>query len=115
MILQELIMLMIAMTPAMMDGKTPLQFMPISNENVPELVVPQPAAEVNDATYVAKPEEFQQSYPLGVAYFSRLKIQQTKSALANGSKATIVLTTHKSDKYANGVEDVYLIKKFVYK
>lgn len=103
------VVLMIAMSPSMLNAKTPVHIMPMGEENIPELIA-QPNEEVNDATYVAKPEQFQQDYPLGVAYLSKMKIQQIKQATVNGSKASIVLATHTSDKYENGVEEIYLIK-----
>lgn len=103
------VVLMIAMSPAMMKGKTPIQYVPISNENISELVA-QPHIEENDATYVASPDEFQNSYPLGVAYLSNKKIRQIKPAIGNGVKANLVLATRKTDDTSNDVRYVYYIK-----
>ena len=91
------VVLMIAVSPSMLNAKTPVHIMPMGEDNIPELIA-QPTEEVNDATYVAKPEEFQQDYPLGVAFFDRLKVLQIKPAVGNGVKANLVLTSYKPDK-----------------
>ena len=103
------VVLMIAMSPAMMNGKTPIQYMPLDEGNMTEMFEQAPV-ETNDATYVARPEEFQQDYPLGVAYLSYEKIRQIVPAVGNGVKANIVLATRSADKTPNNVEYVYYIK-----
>ena len=103
------VVLMIAMSPAMMNGKTPIQYMPLDEGNMTEMFEQAPV-EVNDRTYVARPEEFQQSYPLGVAYFDDLRIQQVKPAIGNGVKANLVLTAYKPNKNKNNVDQVYYVE-----
>ena len=102
------VMVMIAMTPSMLNAKTPVQYLPISNENIPELYA-QPSVEVNDATYVARDEEFQQSYPFDVAFLKTYrKIRGVISGTANGKKTNLVLCSITSrDK---GISRVYMVK-----
>lgn len=82
--------------------------MPMGEEKVSELIA-QPNEEVNDATYVAKPEQFQQDYPLGVAFLSTIKVKQIKPAKANDSKANVVLVG--PDDGSNLVREAYLINE----
>lgn len=81
--------------------------MPMGEEKVSELIA-QPNEEVNDATYVAKPEQFQQDYPLGVAFFRYRKLKQIKSAIAGGHKANLVMTSY--NRNDNTVSKVYLVR-----
>ena len=101
------VVLMIAMSPSMMNAKTPVQIMPLDEGNMTEMYEQAPV-EVNDRTYVAKPEEFQQSDPLGVAYFRYSRIQQIKPAIASGHKANLVLTS--INRNDNTVRKVYLVR-----
>lgn len=102
------VVLMIAMSPSMLNAKTPVHIMPVGEEKVSELIA-QPNEEVNDATYVAKPEQFQQDYPLGVAYLSTVGVKQIKPAIANNNKANVVLAG--PDDGSNLVRSVYLINE----
>lgn len=101
------VVLMIAMSPSMMNAKTPVQYMPLDEGNMTEMFEQAPV-ETNDATYVARPEEFQQSDPLGVAYFRYSRIQQIKPAIASGHNANLVLTS--INRNDNTVRKVYLVR-----
>lgn len=101
------VVLMIAMSPSMMNAKTPVQIMPLDEGNMTEMFEQAPV-EANDATYVAKPEEFQQSDPLGVTYFRHRKIKQIKSAIAGGHKANLVMTSY--NRNDNTVSKVYIVR-----
>lgn len=101
------VVLMIAMSPSMMNAKTPVQIMPLDEGNMTEMYEQAPV-ETNDATYVARPEEFQQSDPLGVTFFRHRKIKQIKSAIAGGHKANLVMTSY--NRNDNSVSKVYLVR-----
>ena len=101
------VVLMIAMSPSMMNAKTPVQIMPLDEGNMTEMYEQAPV-ETNDATYVARPEEFQQSDPLGVTFFRHRKIKQIKSAIAGGHKANLVMTSY--NRNDNTVSKVYLVR-----
>jgi hypothetical protein len=101
------VVLMIAMSPAMMNGKTPIQYMPLDEGNMTEVFEQQPIEE-NDATYVARSEEFQQKYPFDVAWLSHKKVQQIVPATASGQKTNLVLCS--SNFNDNTVRKIYLIK-----
>lgn len=102
------VVLMIAMSPSMLNAKMPVHIMPMGEEKVSELIA-QPNEEVNDATYVAKPEEFQQDYPLGVAYFSEMVIQEIMPIRNKNEKANIVLAAS-MNSLPDVVKKVYYIK-----
>lgn len=102
-------MIMITMAPLMLNAKTPVQYVPTDEGDMIEMFE-QAFVEANDRTYVAKPQEFQQSYPLGVAYLTNRKIRQIVPAIGNGVKANLVLATRYYDNTPNNVEYVYYIK-----
>ena len=102
-------MIMITMAPLMLNAKTPVQYVPTDEGDMIGMFE-QAFVEANDRTYVAKPQEFQQSYPLGVAYLSLNKIRQIVPAVGNGVKANLVLATRLADKTPNNVEEVFYIK-----
>lgn len=103
------VIVMIAMTPSMLNAKTPEQFVPLDVANATELYSPLIAQ--NDATYVAlKPQEFQQVEPLGVAYFNDKKVQQIVKGKISTENVKIVLTGSEFDKLENQVNNVYFIR-----
>lgn len=77
-----------------------------------ELVEPRTIDVVDDAlTYQISPEidEVEQSYPLGIAYFNKAKIQTLHRAIGNGVKGKLVFTAPRGTQ-TNEVTNVYFIK-----
>lgn len=101
------VMLMIAMSPAMMNAKTPEQFIPSDEGNMIEMYEPT-CVESNDATYVTKPGEPNNSFPFDIAFFRHKRIQQIVPAMAGGQKTNLVLSS--SNFNDNTVRKVYLVK-----
>lgn len=62
-------------------------------------------------TYQISPEidEVEQSYPLGIAYFNKAKIQTLHRAIGNGVKGKLVFTAPRGTQ-TNKVTNVYFIK-----
>ncbi len=105
------VVVLLAMTPAMLNGDSAAKAYPINSEQLTEVLANIPMQEPDEMT-AAFPgvNETQQSYPLGVAYFSDLKVQQIKPAIGNGAKANIVLTKLLRQGGANDVLEVYYVK-----
>lgn len=86
--------LLIAMTPAMMNGTEPVKAIPLDNENLTELLAYAAPSEI------ASPEpqvaRAQSSYPLGLKFLGNKKIFETRSIVTtNGERANIVYAGEK--------------------
>lgn len=103
---------MLAMTPAMLNGDTSAKAFAMSPEQLTEVManIPVEASDEMTATF-REVQETQEDYPLGVAYFRDLKVQQIKPAVGNGVKANIVLTKLLRQGGANDVLEVYYVKQ----
>lgn len=100
------VIVMIAMTPSMLNAKTPEQYMPLDINNATELYSPLIAQ--NDATYVAlKPQEPQQVEPFYYESLRYGKIHCVKPATVGSTKTNVVL--YGNDKNNDTVRKVYLI------
>lgn len=99
-------MIVITMTPSMLNAKTPVQYVPTDDGNKIE-IFELAHLEAYAGTAVARPQKFQQSYPFDIAYFRYSKIKQIKSATAGGQKTNLVFVSHDRD---NTVLKVYLVK-----
>lgn len=103
------VMVLMAMNPSLLNtAATANGFTPDDvNENLITMVVPTNTPDIDDATYVIEPEELkeQQSYPLGVAYFSEVQVQKIQPAIGGGARANIVLTGS-----STGIDGIYYVK-----
>ena len=99
------------MTPAMLNGDSAAKAYPVNPEQLTEVLANIPMQEPDEMTAVFPGvNETQQSYPLGVAFFRDVKVQQIKPAIGNGVMANIVLTTYGGEGSLNNVRNVYYIK-----
>lgn len=100
----------LAVTPAMLSSSAVEPYMQMDAEQLTEIVENMPKKDVETAdfrTYQAQP---QTEYPLGVAYFKDLKIQQIIPVVGNGVNANFVFTKYKKGGNPNDVDHVYYVK-----
>lgn len=82
--------LLIAMTPAMMNGNEPIKAIPIDNENLTELLAYAAPGEIAEPEPQVRSSQ-ETNYPLGIKYLTHKKIfAQTPIVTTNGEKATLV-------------------------
>lgn len=106
------VVVMIAMSPAMMNGKLPAEGLPDMNGAKVEYVTPTPEM-TEELLAMATPAEFEapqvnqaNSDPMGISEFRYKKIQQLDSFNKNGKKHYIAYTTKRREP--GEVQDVYL-------
>lgn len=106
-----IIVVLLAMIPAILNEDIAAKAVTLNPEQLTEVLANIPMQEPDKMTAIFPGvNEIQQSYPLGVAYFSDLKVQQIKPAIGNGAKANIVLTKLLRQGGANDVLEVYYVK-----
>ena len=106
------VVVMIAMSPAMMNGKLPVEGLPDMNGAKVEYVTPTPEM-AEELLAMATPAEFEapqvnqaNSDPMGISEFRYKKIQQLDSFNKNGKKHYIAYTTERREP--GEVQNVYL-------
>jgi len=105
------VIVMLAMTAALLSSNSTARAVTLDPEQLTEVManIPVEAADEMTASF-PEVQRTQQSYPLGVAFFRDVKIQQIKPAVGNSVKAKIVLVTYGGERYSNNVRNVYYIK-----
>ena len=97
-------MMMVAMSPAMLNATEPVKALPLDAEQLTEILAsPEQAKEVSTINF----HQAQQSPFPHIAYFSDMHARQVVPAIANGSRVKLVLTSF--DKYNNNVNFVHYI------
>lgn len=103
---------LLAITPAMLNGGNVAKAVTLNPEKLTEVLINIPMQELDEMTSTFPGvNEPQQSYPLGVAFFRDVKVQQIKPAVGNGVKANIVLTRLLRQGGDNDVLEVYYVKE----
>jgi hypothetical protein len=103
------VVVMLAMSPAMLNSSVPEQYMPMNAQELTEVVAQIPAEDAATVDF-REVQETQQNYPLGVAFFSRFKIQEIIPAVGNGVNANLVFTKPVKIGADKDVYNVYYIK-----
>ena len=102
------VVVMLAMSPAMLNSSVPEQYMPMNAQELTEVVAQIPAEDAATVDF-REVQETQQNYPLGVAFFNRFKIQEIIPAVVGGAKANIVFTKPVKIGADRDVYDVYYV------
>ena len=103
------VVVMLAMSPAMLNSSVPEQYMPMNAQELTEVVAQIPSEDAATVDF-REVQETQQNYPLGVAFFNRFKIQEIIPAVVGGAKANIVFTKPVKIGADKDVYNVYYIK-----
>ncbi len=103
------VVVLMAMTPGMLNGKQPVTVLPANEMNITEVLAQAP--EIEEATYVTNAEEFNQiNWPYSLASLSNEKIQLSKVFKSNGNYYNLVMTKFKTSDAPRIVNNVYLFK-----
>lgn len=104
--------LLIAMSPAMMNGKEPIKAIPIDTENQTEILAYTQPSELEESELQARPAST--NAPFGFKMLGNKKIFKTLNATVKGEPATLIFAgvpTIDGRANENGVQYIYCIPK----
>ena len=101
------VIVMLVMAPLSMDGKQPVQSVPIDSARLTELVA---TVNANAPKVYTEPQAPENEAPLGIQYLAIFKAQKILPCYGNKQPAKLLFTTGRDDKVENRVSEIYYIE-----